>query len=252
MLARVRFQLLSVQRRTAGYSTRKLPTSKAPTRPPTNPKDLAEKGKANTSAPEGEPSSSRPHSKDFRSPWIFKAVGVANFIVVPIVGIYAAFYWDWGDDGHDNVMQPIRRWVKRQQNAFFSLSPPELALATPGLTLSPQESVESLETSDPMTTDVPKGFFKPFFRVKGVNPDGPAAIAGLHNDDLIVSFGEIPVRSLPPLTYQDMIKTSVKNNTAIPVLVMRPGKHLLLLLTPTREAGLGCDLQRYQPGQVNR
>jgi hypothetical protein len=67
--------------------------------------------------------------------------------------------------------------VKRQQNAFFSLSPPELALATPGLTLSPQESVESLETSDPMTKDVPKGFFKPFFRVKGVNPDGPAAIA---------------------------------------------------------------------------
>ncbi|KAJ6621880.1 hypothetical protein B0H10DRAFT_1945134 [Mycena sp. CBHHK59/15] len=112
--------------------------------------------------------------KDFRSPWLFKAVGVANFVLLPVVGIYAAFYWDWGDD-REHVMQPVRRWLRAQRDTFFSLSPPEQELATPGLTLPPLQSDVSL--TEAPSAELPKGFFKPFFLVKAVDPEGPAAIA---------------------------------------------------------------------------
>ncbi|KAF7346520.1 ABC transporter ATP-binding protein [Mycena sanguinolenta] len=236
MLARFRSQFSRQQRRT--FASRKLPKSKLSHETPPEPviPDL----KANP-------------PKDFRNPWFFKAVGVANFIIIPVVGIYATFYWDW-DDEREHVMKPARRWLQKQKDAFFRLSPPEQELATPGLVIPPLDGAESLTSSGSglSTAGLPKGFFKPFFLVKDVVPEGPAAVAGLREDDLIVSFGETPVRSLAPLTYQAMIKSAVKENTAIPVLVMRPGKQVLLLLTPTTEAGLGCDLRRFQPGQVNR
>ncbi|KAF8172032.1 hypothetical protein K438DRAFT_1852121 [Mycena galopus ATCC 62051] len=240
MLARLRLHFSSQQRRT--FASRKLPTSKASTRQTANPPSQPIAPEIKTNSP----------PKDFRKPWFFKAVGVANFIVIPAIGLYAAFYWDWNDD-REHVMQPARRWLQRQKDAFFRLSPPEQELATPGLVIPPLDGAEPTSSGPGLSTaGLPKGFFKPFFLVKDVNPEGPAAIAGLREDDLIVTFGEVPVRQLAPLTYQAMIKSAVKENSAIPVLVMRPGKHVLLSLTPTTEAGMGCDLRRFQPGQVNR
>ncbi|KAJ7677504.1 hypothetical protein B0H17DRAFT_1079347 [Mycena rosella] len=254
MLARLRSQLFQ-QRRSIGHSSRKIPKSQSPTpdplaaprRPSTSP---TESSIPPSEFPPSESSTDAP--KDFRSPWLFKAVGVGNFIVIPVVGVYAAFYWDWGDDDRDHVMKPARRWFKRQKDAFFSLSPPEQELATPGLVVPPLSGEEPTSTSGLSTAGLPKGFFKPFFLVKGVDPAGPAAIAGLRDDDLIVTFGETPVRDLAPLKYQAMISTAIKEQATIPVVVMRPGKHVLLSVNPTKEAGLGCDLQRFQPGQVNR
>ncbi|KAJ7781793.1 hypothetical protein DFH07DRAFT_949490 [Mycena maculata] len=238
MLARLRVQLSLQHRRSIG-SSRKLPKTRLPASelaPPEPP----------TPTSESEP------PKDFRSPWLFKAVGVGNFVIIPVVGIYAAFYWDWNDDGREHVMQPARRWLQRQKDAFFRLTPSEQELAAPGVVAPPLDGAESPAASGLSTAGLPKGFFKPFFLVKDVNPAGPAALAGLRDDDLIVSFGETPVRDLAPLTYQAMIWEAVKHHSAIPVVVMRPGKHVLVSLSPTKEAGLGCDLQRFQPGQVNR
>ncbi|KAJ7785569.1 hypothetical protein B0H14DRAFT_2958121 [Mycena olivaceomarginata] len=238
MLARLRSQFSLQQRRS--FASRKVTksTPSTPGTPTPPPQPIAPEAKAES-------------PKDFRNPWFFKAVGVGNFIIIPVVGIYAAFFWDWDDD-RDHVMKPARRWLQRQKDAFFRLSPPEQELATPGLIIPPLEGAEPSSSSGLSTAGLPKGFFKPFFLVKDIDPEGPAAIAGLREDDLIVSFGETPVRSLAPLAYQAMIKSAVKENNAIPVLVMRPGKHVLLSLTPTTEAGLGCDLRRFQPGQVNR
>ncbi|KAJ7025385.1 hypothetical protein C8F04DRAFT_1269268 [Mycena alexandri] len=241
MFARLRPQIARQQRR--AYASRKLPRSKSS--PP-----LSSPPKPGAAPINPEPA--LPPPKDFRSPWFFKAVGIGNFVIIPVVGIYAAFYWDWGNDEREHVMKPARRWLQKQKDAFFSLSPPEQELATPGgLVVPPLDGAESPSASGLSTAGLPKGFFKPFFLVKKVDPKGPAAIAGLHDEDLIVTFGETPVRDLAPLTYQAMIRTAIKEKTAIPVVVMRPGKHVLLSLTPT-EGGLGCDLQRFQPGQVNR
>ncbi|KAJ7486020.1 hypothetical protein B0H11DRAFT_1135391 [Mycena galericulata] len=150
-------------------------------------------------------------------------------------------------------MQPARRWLKAQKTLSLT-SPRQSNNWRPGLPVPPPDGTEPSAGSGSglSTAGLPKGFFKPFFLVKDINPEGPAAIAGLRNDDLIVTFGETPDRDLAPLTYQAMIRSAVKYNTAIPVVVMRPGKHVLLSLTPTQEAGLGCELQRFQPGQVNR
>ncbi|KAK7048498.1 ABC transporter ATP-binding protein, partial [Favolaschia claudopus] len=239
MLARLRSQ--SSRKLCRSYASRKLPKSKIP------PQETV--SKPHDPIP---PSVKFEGSKDFRGPWLFKAVGVANFIIIPVVGVYAAFYWDWDDD-RDHVMQPARRWLQQQKEAFFRLSPPEQELATPGLVVPPLDGAEpTSSTSGLSTAGLPKGFFKPFFQVKGIDPNGPAAIAGLLEDDLIVSFGEKPVRDLAPLAYQAMIKSAAREQAAIPVLVMRPGKNVLLSLTPTLEAGLGCDLRRFQPGQVER
>jgi hypothetical protein len=123
----------------------------------------------------------------------------------------------------------VRRWLQRQKDAFFSLSAPEQELATPGQVMPPLSGSESPDTSNLSTAGLPKGFFKPFFLVKDVDPDGPAAIAvtilyfmdlvprpkllqGLRDDDLIVTFGETPVRSLAPLTYQAIIRSAVNEN----------------------------------------
>jgi hypothetical protein len=88
--------------------------------------------------------------------------------------------------------------LKKQKDAFFSLSPPEQELATPGLVIPPLQGEEpSLDASgvstaggflsNPFssglsTAGLPRGFFKPFFLVKDVVPEGPAAIAvNFHN-----------------------------------------------------------------------
>lgn len=69
MLARLRSQLSLHQRRLVGQSSRsKLPKSKPP-----------------APEPQAEPSASTEDEapKDFRSPWLFKAVGVGNFVIIP-------------------------------------------------------------------------------------------------------------------------------------------------------------------------
>ncbi|KAJ7505161.1 hypothetical protein B0H11DRAFT_1977124 [Mycena galericulata] len=206
MLGRLRSQLLLHQRRSVG-SSRKLPKNK----PLAHEPPVLTRPSLTSEAEQPE----RP--KDFRSPWLFKAVGVGNFIIIPVIGIYAAFYWDWGDDGRENVMQPARRWLKAQKDAFFNLSPPEQQLATPGLAVPPLDGTEPSAGSGSglSTAGLPKGFFKPFFLVKDINPEGPAAMAGLRNDDLIVTFGETPVRDLAPLTYRAMIRSAVKYNVRL-------------------------------------
>ncbi|KAJ7095752.1 hypothetical protein B0H15DRAFT_69450 [Mycena belliarum] len=149
-------------------------------------------------------------------------------------------------------MKPARRWLQRQKDAFFRLSIAEQELAAPGLITTPPSEEESPDTSGLglSTAGLPKGFFKPFFLVKDVSPGGPAEVAGLRDDDLIVTFGETPVRSLAPLQYQAMIRSALKENSAIPIVVARPGKHVLLSLTPTEEAGLGCVVINHTPRQL--
>ncbi|KAJ7784406.1 hypothetical protein B0H16DRAFT_1492393 [Mycena metata] len=168
MFARLRPQIARHQRR--AYASRKLPKSKsAPTSSPPKPE----------AAPITPEPTAQPR-KDFRSPWFFRAVGIANFVIIPVVGIYAAFFWDWGNDEREHVMKPARRWLQRQKDAFFNLSPPEQELATPGGQVVPRpDSVEPPSASGLSTAGLPKGFFKPFFLVKKVDPNGPAAIAVL-------------------------------------------------------------------------
>ncbi|KAJ7147108.1 hypothetical protein C8R43DRAFT_541125 [Mycena crocata] len=238
MLALLRRSQSFRQSRAIGFPSRRLSNQNSAGKAPSTTQEPP--------SPEAEP------YKDFRSPWFFKAVGVGNFILLPVVGLYATFYWDWGNDEREHVMQPARRWLKRQKEAFFSLSPSEQELAAPGLAVPATPGAESPATSGSPTVDLPKGFFKPLFLVKAVEPDGPAAAAGLRDDDLIVSFGEVPVASLAPLTYQSMIRSAMNENTPIPVLVIRSDERVLLSFAPTQEAGLGCDLERFQPGQVSR
>ncbi|KAJ7644000.1 hypothetical protein FB45DRAFT_896637 [Roridomyces roridus] len=195
--------------------------------------------------------------RDFRSPWFFRAVAIGNFIVIPIVGVYGVLYWDWADNGRETVVQPVRRWLKKQKEAFFRLSPTEQQLAGVAAPSTPSQAPDTADSTGGSqtglsTAGLPKGFFKPFFLVKGVKPDGPAAVAGLRDDDLIVTFGDKPVRDLPPLTYQAMVQSAVDYNTTIPIVVFRAGQEISLSLSPTKEVGFGCNLQRFQPGQVNR
>ncbi|KAJ7486022.1 hypothetical protein B0H11DRAFT_2016617 [Mycena galericulata] len=109
MLARLRSQVVLHQRRSVG-SSRKLPKNK----PLVHEPPVLTRPSLTSEAEQPE----RP--KDFRSPWLFKAVGVGNFIIIPVIGTYAAFYWDWGDDGRENVMQPHKKTLSltspRQSN----------------------------------------------------------------------------------------------------------------------------------------
>ncbi|CAK5270340.1 unnamed protein product, partial [Mycena citricolor] len=245
---------------------------------------------ANAKLPAGSPSTpNEPGGRgDFRSPWFFKAVGVGNFIVIPAVGIYALFFWDWGNDDRETVVQPARRWLQEKRDAFYGVS----SEADGSLDAPP------LDTSRLSTAGLPKGFFKPFFRVLGIQPGGPAEVAvcfsvvwffeeaetlnqGLQKKDLVMSFGETPVRDMAPKNVlpDDPGRHGTRGlfvfrrwsgglrsvlQTPLELLVLRDGKHLLLLLTPTQEAGLGCvilefyfylltnhrlrcNFQRYQP-----
>ncbi|KIY68306.1 hypothetical protein CYLTODRAFT_351544 [Cylindrobasidium torrendii FP15055 ss-10] len=59
--------------------------------------------------------------KDFRKPWVYKTVSLVNWLVIPAVAFYSVFFYDWGDGYH--VFTEPQRWMRRQQEAFFSLSP---------------------------------------------------------------------------------------------------------------------------------
>ncbi|KAJ7069629.1 hypothetical protein C8F01DRAFT_1113408 [Mycena amicta] len=150
-------------------------------------------------------------------------------------------------------MNPARRWLEKQKEAFFKLSPSEQQLAAvEGTPSSPETPTAPARPAGLSTAGLPKGFFKPYFMVKYIRPEGPAASAGLLDEDLIVSFGDVPVRDLAPLKYHAMLASAANNDAAIPVVVVRAEQEVQLLLKPLRDGKLGCELERYQPGQVRR
>ncbi|KAF9049483.1 hypothetical protein BDZ89DRAFT_1126452 [Hymenopellis radicata] len=58
--------------------------------------------------------------EDFRPPWVYTATNLMNYVLIPGIFMYSIFIYDWGD--HDHVFQAPRRWLKRQKEAFWSLS----------------------------------------------------------------------------------------------------------------------------------
>ncbi|KAF7314491.1 ABC transporter ATP-binding protein [Mycena kentingensis (nom. inval.)] len=197
--------------------------------------------------------------REWRRPWLYKVVGMGHFIVIPIVCAYAVFWWDWEDEKRGNhVFMAPRRWLQRQKEAFFSLSPAEKQLAnledtepTPAPSVAPVESSKPSGILGFFGISLPSSFFKPYFRVKHLRVDGPAATAGLREDDLVVTFANVPVRDLPPKQYMGMLFEAAQNNNPIPIVVIRQGQEVTLLLTPAA-GDFGCELERWEPGQVER
>jgi putative serine protease PepD len=66
--------------------------------------------------------------------------------------------------------------------------------------------------------------------VNRVQPRGPAASAGLRRGDLVVRFGDQPVRSWDQLT---VAVRHAEVGEPVPVVVLRRGRQLTLLVTPT-------------------
>ncbi|KIM43313.1 hypothetical protein M413DRAFT_26467 [Hebeloma cylindrosporum] len=60
---------------------------------------------------------------DPRPPWVYVGTRLISMAVIPAVGVYSVFFYDFGD--RDHAFQPIRRWAAQQVNKFFTLSPAE-------------------------------------------------------------------------------------------------------------------------------
>ncbi|KAF7299632.1 ABC transporter ATP-binding protein [Mycena chlorophos] len=196
-------------------------------------------------APTATPSKPKPevgHEQDFRRPWLYRVVGVGHFIIIPIVVAYAAFFYDWEDETRgEHVMKPLRRWLEAKKAAFFSLSPSEQQLATGEHTLAKPDAAAPASNPAPSRSSswLPTSFFKPYFIVRFVAPDGPAASSGLRQDDLIVVFGDIPVKDLPPLKFHAMLASAANEQAPIPLVVLRDGQEMQLVLLPGKEGNLG-------------
>jgi S1-C subfamily serine protease len=68
--------------------------------------------------------------------------------------------------------------------------------------------------------------------VTGVEPDGPAAIAGLHDGDVIVALGEDSVAGVDDL---HRLLTAEKSGVPLRVQVIRRARAVELTLTPTED-----------------
>ncbi|KAI5123176.1 hypothetical protein M0805_000876 [Coniferiporia weirii] len=64
---------------------------------------------------------------DPRPPWLFASASLLRVVFIPVGLTYAVFFHDFGEDEH--VFMPPRRWLQRQKEAFFTLSPAERRLA---------------------------------------------------------------------------------------------------------------------------
>ncbi|OBZ71451.1 hypothetical protein A0H81_08384 [Grifola frondosa] len=78
-----------------------------------------------------------PPRADFRPPWVYRAIRIANFVAIPSAILYSVFFADFGD--HEHVFSPARRWMDAQRAAFFSLSPAERRVA--GANENPSEDI---------------------------------------------------------------------------------------------------------------
>ncbi|KAJ8080535.1 putative 26S proteasome regulatory subunit [Marasmius tenuissimus] len=93
------------------------------------------------------------------------------------------------------------------------------------------------------STDSPK----PFAKVDGVAPGGPAAEAGLKREDLVVKFGPLIHTSFTSNSLQPLVEVVSENeNQSIPIKVLRDGTSVFLSLVPRKGWGgrgmLGCHI----------
>lgn len=63
---------------------------------------------------------------DPRPPWVYSTSAGLRFVLIPSIIFYAVFFADFGDREH--VFMPPRRWLRRQQDAFFTITPEERKL----------------------------------------------------------------------------------------------------------------------------
>ncbi|KAF8798799.1 hypothetical protein BYT27DRAFT_7202492 [Phlegmacium glaucopus] len=60
---------------------------------------------------------------DFRPPWVYVYSRLISYGIIPVVGIYSIFIYDFGEREH--VFQPVRRWCANVINKIFTLSAAE-------------------------------------------------------------------------------------------------------------------------------
>ncbi|KIP08096.1 hypothetical protein PHLGIDRAFT_127234 [Phlebiopsis gigantea 11061_1 CR5-6] len=82
-----------------------------------------------------------PEPEEHRRSWFWTANRLSNFVVIPMAVLYCVFYADYGDGEH--VFSPMRRWLHRQRDAFFSLSPEERQLVRENKESSPDQTPQS-------------------------------------------------------------------------------------------------------------
>jgi len=63
---------------------------------------------------------------DPRPPWVYSTSAALRLVLMPSIIFYAVFFADFGDREH--VFMPPRRWLRRQQDAFFTITPEERKL----------------------------------------------------------------------------------------------------------------------------
>jgi len=60
---------------------------------------------------------------DFRPPWVYVCSRLIIYGIIPAVGFYSIFMYDFGEREH--VFQPVRRWGVNITNKLFTLSAAE-------------------------------------------------------------------------------------------------------------------------------
>ncbi|KAH8989684.1 hypothetical protein EDB86DRAFT_1883301 [Lactarius hatsudake] len=63
---------------------------------------------------------------DPRPPWVYSTSAGLRLTLIPGILFYAVFFADFGDREH--VFMPPRRWLWRQRDAFFTITPEERKL----------------------------------------------------------------------------------------------------------------------------
>ncbi|TFK27712.1 proteasome 26S subunit [Coprinopsis marcescibilis] len=89
-----------------------------------------------------------------------------------------------------------------------------------------------------------------FAKVNGVAPSSPAGQAGLQEEDLIVKFGGLTIRSFTSGSLQPLVQVVAANeNRPISIEVLRSGGNKVISLTPRKGWGgkglLGCHIVPY-------
>ncbi|KAI0252333.1 hypothetical protein BJV78DRAFT_1201814 [Lactifluus subvellereus] len=84
---------------------------------------------------------------DPRPPWVYSASAGLRLVLIPSILFYAVFFADFGD--RDHVFMPPRRWLQRQRDAFFTLTPEERKLVEESTTsrVRKESSMQSVAPS---------------------------------------------------------------------------------------------------------
>jgi membrane-associated protease RseP (regulator of RpoE activity) len=85
-----------------------------------------------------------------------------------------------------------------------------------------------------------------------LNAESPAAHAGVHKGDEILSINHVPVQGKDYMAMVGQVKLLMKQNSnkTIPIDLLRAGKSVELTVTPSKEGTIGIQLsaiQRYEP-----